>query len=119
MDADSLAQTVLRNWRDAIGARDLDAIEQLFAENAVFIATAPVPLLGRAAIRAYYAAAPVGLSVTFEPVICAAQPNGFAFVADVSFVVPQQTKLRGRLSFSCTPQGLITHYHLTQAPAQS
>jgi len=119
MQASTLAQTILRNWRDAIGARDLDAIGQLFAENAIFIATAPAPLLGRAAIRAYYAAAPAGLSVTFEQLICAAQPNGFGFVADVSFVVPQQKTLRGRLSFSCTPQGLITLYHLTQAPAQS
>lgn len=119
MDADSLAQRVLRNWRDAIGARDLDAIEQLFAENAIFIATAPAPLLGRAAIRAYYAAAPAGLSVAFELVVCAAQPSGFGFVADVSFVVPQQGALRGRLSFSCTPQGQITLYHLSLSQAQT
>ncbi len=117
MDADRLAQTVLRGWADAIAARDLDAIERLFAENAIFIATAPAPLLGRAAIRAYYAAAPAGLSVTFEPDVCAAQANGFGFVADVSFFVPQQTTLRGRLSFSCTPQGQITLYHLSLTPA--
>ncbi len=119
MEAESLAQTVLRGWRDAIGARDLDAIEQLFAENALFIATAPAPLLGRAAIRAYYAAAPAGLSVTFELIACAAQTSGFGFVADVSFVVPQQKTLRGRLSFSCTQQGLITLYHLSLTPSRS
>jgi hypothetical protein len=119
MDADKLAQSVLCGWRDAIGARDLEAIEQLFAENAIFIATAPAPLLGRAAIRAYYAAAPAGLSVAFELIACAAQPSGFGFVADVSFVVPQQGALRGRLSFSCTQQGLITLYHLSLTPARS
>ncbi len=116
MDARALAQTVLRRWADAIGARDLDAIAQIFAENALFIATAPAPLLGRAAIRAYYAAAPAGLSVTFDLVVCAAQANGFAFVADVSFVVPQQKTLRGRLSNSCTPHGQITLYHLSLTP---
>ena len=113
MDADSLAQSVLCGWRDAIGARDLDAIEQLFAENAIFIATAPAPLLGRAAIRAYYAAAPAGLNVTFELIAYAAQTNGVGFVADVSFVVPEEKTLLGRLSFSCTPQGQITLYHLS------
>lgn len=117
MDTAPLAQTVLRRWADAIAARDLDAIEQIFAEDAIFIATAPAPLLGRAAIRAYYSAAPAGLSVTFELAVSAAQANGFGVVADVSCVVPQQKTLRGRLSLSCTPQGKITLYHLSLTPA--
>lgn len=116
MDQRLLAESVLpflRRWADAIAARDLDSLEQVFAENAVFIGTAPAPLLGRAAIRRYYAAAPKGLKVQARVALVAPQPEGLSIVAEAAFFVPGADTLFGRLSLACTASQQITLYHLT------
>lgn len=119
MDASPLAQTVLRRWADAIAARDLDGLAQMFTDNAVFIATAPAPLLGPAAIRGYYAAAPKGLKAQARVVLVAPHADGLSIVADVAFFVPGADTLWGRLSLACNPSGQITLYHLAPKVAQA
>jgi hypothetical protein len=119
LDAQSLAQTIPRHWGDAIAVRDLDGLAQLFAENAVFIATAPAPLVGHAAIRSYYAAAPAGLTVEARLLAVTPQREGFGIVADVVFHVPGRVEVSGRLGLACTSSGQIAHYHLALNAAQS
>jgi uncharacterized protein (TIGR02246 family) len=112
LDADAIATDLLTRWADAIAARDLDAIATLFAPDAVFVATAPTPLVGQAAIRAYYDAAPLGLSVVFDPVLAARQRDGFAIVANVTFDIPGRGTLSGRLCLACGPDQAVRLYHL-------
>jgi len=119
MDTPALAQDILRRWSDAIALRDLDALAGMFAPDAVFVATAPVPLVGRAAIRAYYAAAPAGLRVKANLALATGQGGGMTIVADVVFDIPGRGNLPGRLSLCCGQGPSISLYHLalTSGPA--
>jgi hypothetical protein len=112
VDAAALATDILRRWGDAIAQRDLDALAGLFGPDAVFVATAPAPLIGHAAIRAYYAAVPGGLTVTSSLVVALAQKEGLVILADVVFDVPEGGALPGRLSLSCGERHAIRLYHL-------
>jgi hypothetical protein len=112
VDAEALAADILRRWGDAIAQRDLDALSGQFATDAVFVATAPTPLIGRAAIRAYYAAVPAGLTVVSRLVVALAQKDGLVIVADVVFDAPERGALRGRLCLSCGEGTAIRLYHL-------
>jgi len=96
----------------AIAQRDLDAIAALFAPDAVFVATAPAPLIGQRQIRDYYAAAPEGLTVQARLVLAAAQTDGLAIVADVVFDLPGGGVLTGRLCLACRADQAIRLYHL-------
>jgi ketosteroid isomerase-like protein len=108
----ALAQTILRRWGDAIAARDWDAVAQMFDDNAVFMATAPAPLQGRRAIAAYYADAPMGLTVQATLALAVRHAQGISIVADVVFDLPAKGALRGRLSLACDLVGQITLYHM-------
>lgn len=103
---------ILQRWSNAIAQRDLDAMAALFAPDAVFVATAPAPLIGRAQIRAYYAAAPEGLTVKASLVLASAQAEGLAIVADVGFDLPGGDVLFGRLCLACGQDHAIRLYHL-------
>lgn len=119
MDADALASRVLHRWADGIARRDPDALAGLFTPDAVFVATAPAPLTGRAAIRDYYAAVPAGLRATASLVLARQQQDGLAIAADVVFHLPEGSQRAGRLCLSCTNGPLIRLYHLAldSAPA--
>ena len=110
--ATATAEKILDRWASAIAARDLDAISALFAAEAVFVATVPAPLVGQRQIRAYYAAAPEGLTAKVTLVLAVAQPDGLALVADVSFDLPDGKSLQGRLALCCEKTGRIRLYHL-------
>lgn len=110
--ATATAEKILDRWANAIAARDLDAISALFAAEAVFVATAPAPLVGQRQIRAYYAAAPEGLTAKAALVLAVGQPDGLALVADVRFDLPDGKSLQGRLSLCCEKTGRIRLYHL-------
>lgn len=112
MDANATAKQILHRWSAAIAERDLDAIAALFAPDAVFVATAPAPLVGQQQIRAYYAAAPEGLSAEATLVLAAPQSDGLAIVADVTFDLPDGKSLNGRLALSCAETDGIRLYHL-------
>ncbi len=118
MDTHGLATLILHHWADGIARRDLDVLAGLFTPDAVFVATAPAPLIGRAAIRDYYGAAPDGLRAYSHLTLATAQEDGFAIVADVAFHLPEARRL-GRLCLSCTGAPLIRLYHLAldSAPA--
>lgn len=112
MDATALASQLLQRWSIAIAQRDLDAICALFAPDAVFVATAPTPLIGRPQIRAYYEGAPKGLTARAQLVLAAPQTDGLAIVADVVFHLPGGGVLTGRLCLACGADQAITLYHL-------
>ncbi len=112
MEATALATEILRRWSDAIVERDLDALSTLFAPDAVFVATAAAPLIGRQQIRAYYEAAPEGLTARASLVLASAQSSGLAMVADVDFDLPDGGVLTGRLCLACPADRAITLYHL-------
>lgn len=103
---------ILQRWSDAIARRDLDAMSALFAPDAVFVATAPAPLIGWQQIRAYYEAAPAGLTAKAGLVLASAQRDGLAIVADVHFDLPDGGVLTGRLSLACGADQAIRLYHL-------
>lgn len=103
---------ILQRWRRAIAQRDLDAMAALFAPDAVFVATAPAPLIGQQQIRAYYAAAPVGLTARASLVLASAQSGGVAIVADVGFDLAGGEVLSGRLCLACGQDQVIRLYHL-------
>lgn len=115
MDATATATKILQQWGKAIADRDLDAIETLFAADAVFVATAPDPLVGRQQIRAYYAAAPKGLRAEARLVLASTQRDGLAIVADVVFDLPDGIALTGRLCLACGADLAISLYHLAVA----
>lgn len=119
MDASDLATKLLHGWADGIAARDPDAIAAMFVPDAVFLATAPTPLVGRAAVRDYYAAVPAGLTVQPRLLLATRQAGGFGFVADVAFDVPGQGELVGKLSLACDAAGQITLYHMAPDPTRS
>lgn len=112
MEAAAIATEILRRWSDAIAKRDLDAISALFAPDAVFVATAPAPLIGREQIRAYYDVAPAGLTAKAGLVLASAQKDGLAIVADVRFDLPNGGVLTGRLCLACGADQAIRLYHL-------
>ena len=112
MEATAVATDILRRWSGAIAQRDIDAISALFAPDAVFVATAPAPLIGREQIRAYYPGAPAGLTAKAGLVLASAQRNGLAIVADVLFDLPDGGVLTGRLCLACGADQAITLYHL-------
>ena len=112
MEATAIATDILRRWSEAIARRDLDAISGLFAPDAVFVATAPAPLIGREQIRAYYQGTPVGLAAKAGLVLASAQKDGLAIVADVRFDLPDGGVLTGRLCLACGAHQAITLYHL-------
>lgn len=112
MDATLLATQILKRWSEAIARRDLDAIAALFTPDAVFVGTAPSPLLGQQQIRAYYAAAPEGLTVKANLVLATAQTNGLAIIADVVFDLPGGGTLSGKLCVACGQDQTIALYHL-------
>lgn len=112
MDANATAKQILYHWTAAIAARDPDSIAALFAPDAVFVATAPAPLVGQHQIRAYYAAAPEGLTAKATLVLAAAQSDGLAIVADVTFHLPGGKSLNGRLALCCGETDGIRLYHL-------
>jgi uncharacterized protein (TIGR02246 family) len=115
VDATAQAAQILQRWSMAIAQRDLDAIAEFFAPDAVFMATAPAPLIGQRQIRAYYAAAPEGLTVRARLVQASAQTDGLAIVADVVFDLPGGDVLTGRLCLVCRADQAITLYHLAVA----
>lgn len=117
LDATAVATQILHRWSTAISQRDLDATAALFAPDAVFVATAPAPLIGQAQIRAYYAAAPEGLTVKTSLVLATAQAEGLAIVADVIFDVPGGDVLSGRLCLACGQDHAIRLYHLAMTGA--
>lgn len=119
MDATAFATDLLHRWAAAIAARDVDALAAMFDAGAVFVATSPTPLIGRAAVRDYYAAAPAGLTVQPHLLTASAQTGGMGIVADVAFDLPGQGKLVGRLSMACDGAGLITLYHMAPDLARS
>jgi hypothetical protein len=112
VEATALATEVLQRWSDAIARRDLDAISALFAPDAVFVATAPAPLIGRQQIQAYYEGAPEGLTARAKLVLAAPQTDGLAIVADVLFDLPDGGGLTGRLCLACGADQAIRLYHL-------
>jgi hypothetical protein len=112
VEATAVATDILRRWGGAIAQRDIHAISALFAPDAVFVATAPAPLIGQQQIRAYYAAAPAGLTARASLVLASAQRNGLAIVADVLFDLPDGGVLTGRLCLACGADQAITLYHL-------
>jgi hypothetical protein len=112
VEATAVATDILRRWSGAIAQRDIDAISALFAPDAVFVATAPAPLIGQQQIRAYYAAAPAGLTARASLVLAFAQRNGLAIVADVLFDLADGGVLTGRLCLACGADQAITLYHL-------
>lgn len=110
----------LHAWAAALASRDGETLAGFFDETALFSATAPEPLLGRAQIRAYYENAPAGLRVQASP-LCAVQPlPGLVHgIADVLFETPQGVALRGRLGLSLLlrPQGWrVSAYQLAVLP---
>ena len=112
MEAIAVATDLLRRWSDAIVRRDIDLISNLFAPDAVFVATAPAPLIGRQQIRAYYEDAPEGLTARASLVLASAQSGGLAIVADVDFDLPAGRALTGRLCLACGTDQAITLYLL-------
>jgi len=119
MEATDLATELLHRWAEAIAARDADAIAAMFVPDAVFLATAPTPLVGRAAVRDYYTAVPAGLTVQPRLLLATRQAGGFGFVADVAFDVPGHGELVGKLSLACDAAGQITLYHMAPDPTRS
>jgi ketosteroid isomerase-like protein len=115
VEATAIATDLLRRWSEAIARRNLDEISALFAPDAVFVATAPAPLIGRQQIRAYYEGAPAGLTARASLVLASAQSGGLAIVADVAFDLPAGRALTGRLCLACGTDQVITLYHLAVA----
>lgn len=112
METTAIATEILKRWSDTIARRDLDAISALFAPDAVFVATAPAPLIGREQIRAYYDVTPAGLTAKAGLVLASAQKDGLAIVADVAFDLPAGRALTGRLCLACGADQAIRLYHL-------
>lgn len=120
MESTAVATDLLRRWSDAIVRRDLDMISTLFAPDAIFVATAPAPLVGRQQIRAYYEDAPEGLTARASLVFASAQSSGLAIVADVDFDLPAGRVLTGRLCLACGTDQAITLYHFAMGdPARA
>jgi len=90
-------------WRDMVNGRVLNAVPRLFAENAVFTATAPAPLVGVAAIRSYYENAPVGLSVEVDLIAATTTANALSIATAVRFMLADGKVRRGRLSLTAMP----------------
>jgi ketosteroid isomerase-like protein len=112
MDTTAFATDLLQPWSNAIASRDAEGIAAIFDARAVFVATAPTPLVGRAAVRDYYAAAPTGLTVQARLLVATAQGGGMGIVADVTFDVPGRGPLPGKLSLACDAVGQITLYNM-------
>ena len=112
MTLNATAEQILHCWTSAIAERDLTAISELFAKDAVFIATAPEPLVGQKQIRAYYEAAPQGLTAKAKLVLAVPQRAGLAIVANVIFDLPNGTSLGGTLSLAYCLKDGIKLYHM-------
>lgn len=91
----------LHAWAAALSIRDFEALAHLFDETAVFVATGPLPLLGRAHIQAYYEQAPVGLRVQ-ATLLCSTRPLSDLVhgIAEVAFDAPGGIALNARLGLS-------------------
>jgi hypothetical protein len=109
------AHAVLYAWSRSITDGDIDALVALFAPDALFVATAPSPLRGRAAITSYYLAAPAGLRAWAELNAVARDGVRLVVVAAVAFEVPHVGRRDGTLTMAIGPaadgQDQITLYH--------
>ena len=119
-DCATVLSTFLHAWADALAARDLNALAGLFDDDALFVATAPEPLHGRAQIRTCCQNAPCGLRAPALP-LCATSPlPGLVHgIADVVFDGPGGAALRGRLGLSLAhraERGRASAYQLTTRP---
>lgn len=117
---DHVVSGFLQAWAQALAARDVDALADLFDADALFTATAPDPLQGRARIKDYYTNAPAGLRVR-ATLLCATYPlpDLVHGIADVAFDAPGGVSLRGRLGLSLvlrTQGWRVSAYQLTARP---
>lgn len=103
VDPDGVAGIFLDHWQAAINDRQPERIAELFAEDAVLVATAPAPLVGRAGIVEYYRAVPAGLKVSADlGIAMSASPTDVRAVAEVVFSLPNGNQLSGRLTLTFT-----------------
>lgn len=65
-DARQITRAVLDAWRSGVDAHDPEAVAALFADDAVFQGLRPEHGVGRAAVSAYYASQPAGMTAGYD-----------------------------------------------------
>jgi uncharacterized protein (TIGR02246 family) len=101
LDPDQVALQFFSQWQAAINDRQPERMAELFANDAIFVATAPAPLVGRSRIVEYYRATPVGLEVSVAlKVAKSAAPTDVRAVGEVVFILPDGNYLSGRLTLT-------------------
>lgn len=101
VDPEAIATDFLQQWQRAISNRQADQLAALFTDDALFVATAPMPLIGRTEIAAYYRAIPPGLAASAVlKVATSAERTEVRAVAEVRFSVPEREPMHGRLTLT-------------------
>jgi uncharacterized protein (TIGR02246 family) len=109
---------VLDPWADGIRRHEADRVALLFTPEALFQGFDPQPGFGRAAVVAYYAKQPVGLSPDYKLVSVRGLGGGtIVAYAHVVFTRPDATEIPVYLTVITEPDGdrdLISHYHVSR-----
>jgi ketosteroid isomerase-like protein len=66
-EREQIVHGVMGRWGSAIDAREIEAIANLFTEDAIFQGLRPYSV-GRESVAAYYASQPIGLQAAFTVV---------------------------------------------------
>ena len=108
---------VLDQWADGIRRHQPDQVALLFTPDALLQGFDPEPGFGRAAVAAYYAKQPVGLSPEYTFVSVRQLGDGIVTYAHVLFTRPDGTEIPVYLTLITEQdreKDLISHYHVSR-----
>ncbi|ROP36073.1 nuclear transport factor 2 family protein [Saccharothrix texasensis] len=112
MTADEVLRDVLDRWKHAVDAHEPDRVAANFAEDAVFQGLRPYGV-GRAAVAAYYASQPLGLTAEYRVRETRELADGVVLgYLEVDFSFTDRPALRVHLGVVVKDR-LISHYQVT------
>ncbi|MDR6971576.1 SgcJ/EcaC family oxidoreductase [Leifsonia shinshuensis] len=120
-DTSRIIEPALSAWADGIRAHDVERVAAQFTTDAVFQGFDRSHSVGRAAVAAYYAKQPVGLSPDYRVrEVVELGEDAFLTFVDVDFARPGGEVIPTHLTIVFVRDGdewLIRHYHVSKIDA--
>ncbi|MFF2831065.1 SgcJ/EcaC family oxidoreductase [Cellulosimicrobium cellulans] len=118
---DTVVSHVLQAWQKHVDAHDADAVAAVFTRDALFQGLRPTHSTGRDGVRAYYAAQPLGMKVTYQVLSTrAVSDSAIAAFARLTFDFPDGHTIPVHLTAVVeqhTDRWQISHYHVSRIEA--